>query len=96
MSFDWEDLFPLVTVRKLVRDTSDHNPLLLDTGCVKPGPSHNREFRFELTWLSNEDFYVKAKKIWEQPVNSKDPIDVLNIKLKRIKKYFKGWGSHSF
>ena len=28
MSYDWEDLFPLVTARKLVRDVSDHNPLL--------------------------------------------------------------------
>jgi hypothetical protein len=27
---------------------------------------------------------------------STDPIDVLNIKLKRVKKYFKGWGSNLF
>lgn len=26
MSCDWEDMFLLVTVRKLVRDVSDHNP----------------------------------------------------------------------
>ena len=92
VNFEWEDLFLLVSVRKLVRDTSDHNPLLMTMEPVKTGPSHNREFRFELTWLKNEDFYIKAKNIWEQPVNSEDPIDILNIKLKRIKKYFKGWG----
>jgi exonuclease III len=31
MSSSWEMLFPLVTVHKLVRDMSDHNPLILDT-----------------------------------------------------------------
>ena len=96
MSFEWEELFPLVSVRKLGRDTSDHNPLLLATDVVKTNPSHDREFRFELSWLKNEDFYIKPKKIWEQPVKSEDPIDILNIKLKHIKKYFKGWGAHSF
>uniref|UniRef100_A0A453I481 Endonuclease/exonuclease/phosphatase domain-containing protein n=1 Tax=Aegilops tauschii subsp. strangulata TaxID=200361 RepID=A0A453I481_AEGTS len=65
MSFDWEDLFPLVSVRKLVRDVSDHNPLLLSSSPVKTSPLHNREFRFELSWLKNEEFYLKAKSIWE-------------------------------
>jgi hypothetical protein len=31
-----------------------------------------------------------------QPVNSVDPIDILNIKLKRFKKHFKGWGYNLF
>ena len=40
MNPTWEDLFPMVTVRKLVRDVSDHNPLLLTTNPLKnsPGP----------------------------------------------------------
>ena len=29
-------------------------------------------------------------------MHSDDPIDILNIKLKRLKKYYKGWGAHSF
>ena len=32
----------------------------------------------------------------DEPVNSKIPIDVLNIKLKRFKKFFKGWGVNLF
>ena len=36
------------------------------------------------------------EKIWSQYVNATDPIDVLNIKLKRFKKFFKGWGSNKF
>jgi hypothetical protein len=35
-------------------------------------------------------------KFWQKEVCSGDPIDVLNIKIKRIKKYFKGWGSNIF
>uniref|UniRef100_A0A453J5C2 Reverse transcriptase domain-containing protein n=1 Tax=Aegilops tauschii subsp. strangulata TaxID=200361 RepID=A0A453J5C2_AEGTS len=31
-----------------------------------------------------------------RPVYTDDPIDVLNIKLKRMKKFFKGWGSNNF
>lgn len=31
-----------------------------------------------------------------QPVHSGNPIDIMNIKLKRFKKYFKGWGSNNF
>uniref|UniRef100_A0A453T414 Endonuclease/exonuclease/phosphatase domain-containing protein n=1 Tax=Aegilops tauschii subsp. strangulata TaxID=200361 RepID=A0A453T414_AEGTS len=96
ISFEWEDLFPLVTVRKLVRDVSDHNPLLLSSNSTIERPTRQREFRFELSWLKNEEFYPTAKKIWEQPVAFDDPIDILNIKLKRLKKYFKGWGSHLF
>ena len=39
MSPDWEDLFPLVAVRKLVRDVSDHNPLLLSTNPIRKNPT---------------------------------------------------------
>uniref|UniRef100_A0A453DB41 Endonuclease/exonuclease/phosphatase domain-containing protein n=1 Tax=Aegilops tauschii subsp. strangulata TaxID=200361 RepID=A0A453DB41_AEGTS len=96
MSYSWEDLFPLVSVRKLVRDISDHNPLLLSLKADKTEPPKKKEFCFDISWLSNELFLPKAREIWGQPVNSNDPIDILNIKLKRFKRYFKGWGSHVF
>ena len=35
-------------------------------------------------------------EIWSRPVYTNDPIDILNIKLKRFKKFFKGWGSNIF
>jgi hypothetical protein len=92
MSPEWEDLFPLVHVSKLVRDISDHNALLLNTGEQSPLNNKSRDFCFDLSWLKNEEFTSLARGIWEKPVRSLDPIDVLNIKLKRFKKYFKGWG----
>jgi hypothetical protein len=95
MSLDWELLFPLVSVKKLVRNQSEHSPFLLDTGdnIVLP---RNKEFKFDTTWLQNEEFLERVSEIWLRPVNSSDPIDVLNIKLKSVKKYFKGWGSNLF
>jgi hypothetical protein len=47
MSPDWEDLFPLVTVRKLVREVSDHNALLLDTGSHAITVNASKEFCFD-------------------------------------------------
>ena len=96
MSVEWEDLFPLVTVRKLVRDVSDHNRLLLSSGADKKSMPHQHEFRFELSWLRDVNFYPTAKRILDQPVRADHPIDILNIKLKRFKTFFKGWGSDKY
>jgi endonuclease/exonuclease/phosphatase family metal-dependent hydrolase len=52
MSPDWELLFPLVIVIRLVRDQSDHNPLVLDTGDNIVLPK-KRCFKFDNNWLNN-------------------------------------------
>lgn len=96
ISPSWEDLFPLVHVKKLIREMSDHNPLIMDYGIDQKLPPTKRSFRFDIAWLKNEDFLPLVREIWDNHVNSTDPIDVLNIKLKRIKRYFKGWGSNLF
>lgn len=83
------------TVEKLVRSKSDHNPLLLNSN-VGPPKLKKKEFHFDLAWLKNEDFLPKVAEIWNQPVTKDNVVDVINIKLKKIKKYFKGWGSHLF
>ena len=49
MSTDWKDLFPLVTVRKLVRDLSDHNSILLSTNSNRPQSPKPQELRFEMS-----------------------------------------------
>jgi hypothetical protein len=68
---------------------------VLDTGDTIL-PVKKRSFKFDTIWLKNDEFLPKVESIWKQQVNSSDPIDVLNIKLKRFKKYFKGWGSNVF
>jgi hypothetical protein len=51
MDTEWEDKFPMVTVRALERieKLSDHASILLTTGM--PRPPHKRPFKFELGWL---------------------------------------------
>jgi hypothetical protein len=44
MSANWEGLFPFVTVWKLLREFSDHNALLLDSGSSAPYLNGSREF----------------------------------------------------
>ena len=46
--------------------------------------------------VTNDEFQGLVDKIWNRTVQASDPIDVLNIRLNKIKIYFKGWGSDKF
>ena len=63
MSTDWEDKYPLVTVRALERieELSAHAPLLLSTGTLKPNARHR--FKFELGWLLRDGFNEMVKGV---------------------------------
>ena len=61
MSPDWEDLFPLVTVRKIVKEISDHNPLILDSGDEVININKKGEFKFDISWLKHNDFLPLVK-----------------------------------
>ena len=61
-SIEWEQNFPLVTVDALNKEISDHTPLLLSTDeKVHVGSQH--EFKFEVSWFLQEDFFEKVAKI---------------------------------
>ena len=62
---------------------------------INPGPL-KESFCFELSWIKHDEFIPLAQAIRENLVKIKDHIDILNIKLRRFKKYFKGWGSNAF
>jgi hypothetical protein len=63
MSTEWELKYPLVTVRALDRGISDHTPLILETG--DPAFSGQpKQFKMELSWLTQEDFKEKVREIW--------------------------------
>jgi hypothetical protein len=83
MSNSWEDLFPLVTVHKLVREVSDHNPLILDTLDIKV---KNRDFRFEKRWLKEDSFLDRVRRCWDQQVFARDSLGRLVKKLKMSRK----------
>lgn len=90
MTKEWEDLFPLAMVTKLPREVSDHNPLVL-LYSAKTQPK-SIQFRFELSWLRNPDFFTHVERIWNKPCRTKTSLDKIQQKLKLIKQYFKGWG----
>jgi endonuclease/exonuclease/phosphatase family metal-dependent hydrolase len=49
-SVDWEQKYPLVSVRALTRSGSDHTPLLIDSG-EQAHLGNKALFSFELSWL---------------------------------------------
>lgn len=90
MSRDWEIIFPQVVINKLPRKVSDHNPLLVFTDLKKP--VKHLGFRFESAWLIHPDFPELVKSIWSKPCHAETALDRIQLKLKRFKQYFKGWG----
>jgi endonuclease/exonuclease/phosphatase family metal-dependent hydrolase len=62
VSRDWEQMYPKVHVRSLIRVGSNHSPILLDNGV--DSPQRRRIFRFEKAWLSNADFKKRIIEKW--------------------------------
>jgi hypothetical protein len=62
-SVEWEQKFPLVTVRALTRTGSDHTPLLIDSG-EQAHHGSKTKFLFELSWLKQEGFFDMVSKEW--------------------------------
>jgi hypothetical protein len=86
----WEVIFPQAMVKKLPREVSDHNPLILSCGQCQQ--LNYIQFKFELSWMDNPEFFQCVRKIWGKPCFAKSSLDRIQQKLKMIKKYFKGWG----
>jgi hypothetical protein len=80
------DIFPSVIVRKLPRQISDHNPLILSSGYCKP--QKHLQFKFESSWLTNPEFISAVKRIWEKPCRAPTTLDRIQQKIKLIKQYF--------
>lgn len=60
VSKDWEDIFPKILVKKLPREVSDYNPLIIYNAVQKP--TVHIQFKFELSWLDHPDFIPMVKK----------------------------------
>jgi hypothetical protein len=76
----WEKMFPLALVRKLPREHSDHNPIIISTTAKQP--LKKLSFRFELSWLKHPEFLPKVKEIWEHPYHYDTTFDRIQTKLK--------------
>jgi hypothetical protein len=60
---EWDQKYPLSSVRALSRDISNHTPLLLNSG--EPNSSSSQHsFKFELGWLLRDEFYDMVREVW--------------------------------
>jgi hypothetical protein len=90
VSMEWEEKYPLVSVRALTRTGSDYTPLLIETG----NPAHlgrYRHFSFELSWLKQEGFFDMIKDLWESSNMGFTPIERWQNKIRTIRQYLRGW-----
>jgi hypothetical protein len=90
MSGDWENRFPTVQVHKHPRELSDHNPLVLSTR--QRDRNRKRDFKFELSWLQDNVCVKRIQEIWEQPIRDVNALDRVLFRMKKVKKFLKGWG----
>jgi hypothetical protein len=73
---EWEHLFPQAIVRKLPREISDYNPLIVSIGQKVCLPFI--QFKFDLNWLKNPEFFTLVEKIWNKPCRSKSALTRFN------------------
>ena len=85
----WEQQFPLVTVRTLVRGVSDHAALLLHTGIKST--INRKPFKFELCWLSREELPNIVNKVWSSTVRRGSSLDWWQDFMRKLRRTLKGW-----
>ena len=93
MSTEWEQKFPLVTVRALTRTGSDHTPLLLESGDAshKGNTSH---FYFELAWLRRAGFFEMVTTEWCSVQSGSSPIERWQNKIRHLRQFLRGWAKN--
>ena len=83
-SIDWEQKFPLVSVRALPRSGSDHTPLLIDTGRQAHHGNKSR-FAFELSWFQQDGFYDMVAAEWAAVSPGNSPIETWQKKIRHLR-----------
>ncbi|OAY84432.1 Transposon TX1 uncharacterized 149 kDa protein [Ananas comosus] len=86
---EWDQDFPHCTVSALPRITSDHTPLILNTGGTQS--TRRRRFRFERVWLSREDFSTSVPIWWNEVTSERSAILTLSAKLRHCRTRMKEW-----
>jgi hypothetical protein len=89
-SVDWEQKFPLVSVRALARSGSDHTPLLIDSG-EQAHLGNKAQFSFELSWLREDGFHEMIKREWNASVSGSSPIEIWQNKIRHLRRFLRGW-----
>jgi hypothetical protein len=92
-SVEWEQKFPLMTVRALTRAGSDHTPLLIDSG--QHAHRGNRlRFSFELSWFEQDGFHEMIAAEWATVSAGNSPIQTWQKKIRHIRRFLRGWAKN--
>ncbi|CAA0812281.1 Unknown protein, partial [Striga hermonthica] len=89
-SFDWSQLFPIVTVHNVIRSSSDHSVLLLDMGLKRQ--RRKSSFHFDKRWLHKEGFSEVVTRAWQIPVEG-TPFFQIKEKIKNTRIALLIWSS---
>jgi hypothetical protein len=92
-SVEWEQKFPLVSVRALPRSGSDHTPLLIDSGNHAHLGNKSR-FSFELSWFQQAGFYDMVAAEWAAGPRGVSPIDTWQKKIRHLRRFLRGWAKN--
>jgi hypothetical protein len=83
-SVEFEEKYPLTSVRALTRIGSDHTPLFVDFGEA----AHiwkNVWFSFELSWLKTDGFDDLVKNEWHSTNHGASPIERWQGKIRHLR-----------
>lgn len=83
-------MFPCTTVKKRPREVSYHNPLIILV--MSKIPMRYFQFRFELSWLNDPNFFVQVERILTKHCKAKSTLDKIQQKLMLLKQYYEGCG----
>ncbi|GAU46013.1 hypothetical protein TSUD_401350 [Trifolium subterraneum] len=92
-NMEWINLWHKISCYSLVRNSSDHHPILFSQELF--ATQHALPFRFFKVWLEHEDCARVVKDIWGKHVIG-SPMARLQQKLKRLKKALKDWNRNIF
>jgi hypothetical protein len=92
-SVEWEQKFPMVSVRALTRAGSDHTPILIDAGSQAHFGNKIR-FTFELSWLEQEGFHEMVAAEWAAGPVGKTPIQTWQNKIRHLRRFLRGWAKN--
>ena len=90
---EWDQKYPLSSVRALSRDISDHTPLLLNSG-EQNSSSSQHSFKFELGWLLRDGFYDMVREVWSYESRGQSPMENWQAKIRKLRQHFRGWAKN--
>jgi hypothetical protein len=88
---EWEQKFPLVSVRALSLSGSD--PLLIHSGS-KAHRGNKARFSFELSWFEQDGFDEIVASEWAAGPIGKTPIATWQNKIRHLRRFLRGWAKN--